>query len=589
MSYQIKNGSTAYPLVFMMVDSADHVSAKTGLSPTVTLSKAGGSFASPAGAVSEIGSGWYKVAGNAADSNTNGPLILHATASGADPTDILYEVVAYDPQDSNGLGLTNLDATVSSRASQASVNTVDDFLDTEIASILSTLGTPAGASVSADIAAVKSETASILTDTAEIGAAGAGLTAVPWNSAWGSQIAGSVWDAATATYGSAGSYGLLIETNLDAQVSTVGGGSLTEAGIADAVWDEILSGHAGVGSTGAALSAAGGSGDPWSTALPGAYGSGTAGNIIGSMIDAAISSRASQASVDTVDDLLDTEIAAIKSDTGAILADTNELQTDWANGGRLDLILDARASQTSVDTVDDFLDTEIAAIKAKTDNLPADPADASDIAASFTTINTKLDTIDDFLDTEIAAIKAKTDGLPADPADASDIAASFTTVNTKLDTIDDLLDTEVAAIYSRIGAPAGASIAADIAAVQSDTNDLQARIPAALTAGGNMKSDALAISGSTSAADNLEAHALRAVQVTFSGGGTTTTAVLANVDGAAASSTDDVYNGRVLVFSAPAALKDQACSITDYVGATKTATLSGLTAAVDGTAAAVLV
>jgi hypothetical protein len=35
----------------------------------------------------------------------------------------------------------------------------------------------------------------------------------------------------------------------------------------------------------------------------------------------------------------------------AILADTNELQTDWVNGGRLDLILDARASQTSVDDV----------------------------------------------------------------------------------------------------------------------------------------------------------------------------------------------------------------------------------------------
>ena len=34
----------------------------------------------------------------------------------------------------------------------------------------------------------------------------------------------------------------------------------------------------------------------------------------------------------------------------AILADTNELQTDWANGGRLDLILDARSSQASVDT-----------------------------------------------------------------------------------------------------------------------------------------------------------------------------------------------------------------------------------------------
>lgn len=43
---------------------------------------------------------------------------------------------------------------------------------------------------------------------------------------------------------------------------------------------------------------------------------------------------ATQASLTTIGGYLDTEIAAI-------LADTNELQTDWANGGRLDLILDA--------------------------------------------------------------------------------------------------------------------------------------------------------------------------------------------------------------------------------------------------------
>lgn len=55
------------------------------------------------------------------------------------------------------------------------------------------------------------------------------------------------------------------------------------ATISDAVWDELIAGHAEVGSTGAALSAAGGSGDPWSTALPGAYGAGTAGYLIGHM------------------------------------------------------------------------------------------------------------------------------------------------------------------------------------------------------------------------------------------------------------------------------------------------------------------
>lgn len=45
--------------------------------------------------------------------------------------------------------------------------------------------------------------------------------------------------------------------------------------------------------------------------------------------------------------------------------------------------------------------------------------------------------------------------------------------------------------FARIGAPVGASISADIAGVQSDTDNIQTRIPAALTANGNMKSSVL--------------------------------------------------------------------------------------------------
>lgn len=57
---------------------------------------------------------------------------------------------------------------------------VGDALDAAISSraAAAVLGAAVGASISADIAAVKAETASILTDTAEIGAAGAGLTAL---------------------------------------------------------------------------------------------------------------------------------------------------------------------------------------------------------------------------------------------------------------------------------------------------------------------------------------------------------------------------------------------------------------------------
>jgi hypothetical protein len=76
--------------------------------------------------------------------------------------------------------------------------------------------------------------------------------------------------------------------------------SLPSAGdIADAVWDEAIAGHLTSGSTGAALNAAGSSGDPWETSLPGSYAAGTAGYIIGTNIDAAISSRSTYAGADT--------------------------------------------------------------------------------------------------------------------------------------------------------------------------------------------------------------------------------------------------------------------------------------------------
>ncbi len=225
----------------------------------------------------------------------------------------------------------------------------------------------------------------------------------------------------------------------------------------------------------------------------------------------------------TIDDFLDTEVAAIKAKTDQLTfttanrvdstaitvsdktgyslssagiqaiwdALTSALTTVGSVGkflvDRLDVVLSTRASQASLDTLDDYVDTEVAAIKAKTDNLPASfPTNFSSLAitvggavtagtvsdktgyslsqafpANFaslginasghvtrvvlvdtTTTNTdkvtageirsavglaaanldtQLTTIDDFLDTEIAAIKAKTDNLPAAPAAVGDI------------------------------------------------------------------------------------------------------------------------------------------------------------------------
>ena len=96
------------------------------------------------------------------------------------------------------------------------------------------------------------------------------------------------------------------------------------------------------------------------------------------------------------------------------------------------------ASQTSVDTLASYVDTEVAAIKAKTDNLPTDPADASNIAASFASIASSITTLTTYVDTEVAAIKAKTDNLPVDPADQSAVEAAITAAASLLATAAEL-------------------------------------------------------------------------------------------------------------------------------------------------------
>jgi hypothetical protein len=112
MAYVIQTASTRRPLLFLMVDDSDHLTGKTGLSPTVTISKNGAAFASPAGAVTEIGNGWYQVAANATDNETLGMLLLHAEATDADDADSYYEVVAFNPDSATNLGLSALTGTV---------------------------------------------------------------------------------------------------------------------------------------------------------------------------------------------------------------------------------------------------------------------------------------------------------------------------------------------------------------------------------------------------------------------------------------------------------------------------------------------
>lgn len=116
------------------------------------------------------------------------------------------------------------------------------------------------------------------------------------------------------------------------------------------------------------------------------------------------------------------EIDSNSSQLAAIVADTDELQSDWANGGRLDNILDARASQTSVDDV-----PTVSEFNARTL-----------VSADYATA-TAVQIVDDELaavDTVVDAIKLKTDNLPTDPADQSLVIAA-------IDALNDLDATEV--------------------------------------------------------------------------------------------------------------------------------------------------
>lgn len=127
-------------------------------------------------------------------------------------------------------------------------------------------------------------------------------------------IAAAVWDRLTSALSTASSIGKLLVDNVTASISAVKAKTdnlpaspaavsdiPTANAIADQVWDEVLSGHLTGGSTGAGLNAAGAAGDPWSTSLPGAYGAGTAGKIIGDNLNATVSSRASQATADAIE------------------------------------------------------------------------------------------------------------------------------------------------------------------------------------------------------------------------------------------------------------------------------------------------
>lgn len=184
MATWLKQSTAATIEIGPFVDDTDGKTAETALTLSqadIRLSKNGAAFAqkNDANAATHMEIGYYSCALNSTDTNTLGRLRLAVHESGALPVFMEFMVVPANVWDSlfgadklqvdavEWLGgtiatptvtgvpevdvthvggsaqaiSTNLDATVSSRASQSSLNTVAGYIDTEVASILAAVDT----------------------------------------------------------------------------------------------------------------------------------------------------------------------------------------------------------------------------------------------------------------------------------------------------------------------------------------------------------------------------------------------------------------------------------------------------------------
>ena len=448
---------TSKVVPFFMVDSSNHISPKTGLSPSVQISKAGGSFATAGGTVAEIGNGWYRITLSTADTNTLGSLAFYITATGADPVSFSIQVVGFDPESSTDLGLSRIDANISSRATDSSVWShssrtltsfgtlvsdiwshstrtltafstslavaVWDVLESAITTANS-IGVKVKTNLDATVSSRSTLTASqVWSNTSRTLTSFGTLIDDIWNysnrtlTAFSTSLAVAVWNVLESAITTASSIGLKVKTNLDTTVSSRS--TLTAAQAADAVWDEPLSDHQSSGSTGAALAAAGSAGDPWATQLPGSYGSGTAGYILGNRLDVAVSTRSTLTAAQAADAVWDEQLSdhQTSGSAGAALSAAGSAGDPWATplpgsygsgtagnilGNRLDVAVSTRASGSDY----------TAARAAKLDNLDATissraPASTALSNATWTDARAaKLDNLDDTISSRAPASTA---------------------------------------------------------------------------------------------------------------------------------------------------------------------------------------
>ncbi|MDG4903207.1 hypothetical protein P9279_22105 [Mesorhizobium sp. WSM4962] len=121
------------------------------------------------------------------------------------------------------------------------------------------------------------------------------------------------------------------------------------------------------------------------TRLPTSLVSGRIDASVGAMANDVITSAAIAADAIGSAELAASAVTEIQSGLSTLDAAGVRAAVGLASAN-LDTQIGTLATASALATVAGYVDTEVAAIKAKTDNLPSDPADASDIAAAFTSL-----------------------------------------------------------------------------------------------------------------------------------------------------------------------------------------------------------
>lgn len=275
----------------------------------------------------------------------------------------------------------------------------------------------------------------------------------------------------------------------------------------------------------------------------------------------------------------------IKAETVLIVADTGELQTDWADAGRLDAILDSRMAEASINTtagVVDNVNSLDTAVNANITALSIDQIWDENVVAAHNTADTAGKIMSDMITDTGTTIPALIATAQAD----LDIITGASGVNlltatqASIDAIETDTTTDIPALIATAQADldiiTGASgvnlLTATQASIDAIETDTTTDIPATIaTAQADLDTITgadgvfLAVTQTAGWPANLAASAgqvIKATVDTVTNTHTPTTTEFQADD--ITEATADHFNGRIVIFTS-GALAGQATDITDYV------------------------